>query len=251
MDAKKAAREDRQHNQQINFTPASHFLQAIDPTGGFTFQTFDDNPRKDHYLAKVFHGTFSEHRNELARLNRSGAGIFVTINRTDLKGRKAENITGIRAVFLDLDGAPLPTEWPIEPHLIVESSRGRYHAYWLVEEGFPLDHFSPVQKAIATRFHGDPSVFDLPRVMRLPGLIHQKKEPFQSRIILDHSLEPRYSTSQILSAFPAKEESKTRHDAGDDPIIKALSDKSLRNAAIYRLRLNSGDTDRPLPQNFL
>ena len=227
MDAKKAAREDRQHNQQINFTPASHFLQAIDPAGGFTFQTFDDNPRKDHYLAKVFHGTFSEHRNELARLNKAGAGIFVTVNKTDGRGRKKENVTVVRAVFLDLDGAPLPDEWPIEPHLIVESSPGRYHAYWLVEGNFPLTQFEGVQKAIAAKFHGDPAVCDLPRVMRIPGFLHQKHTPFLSRIIRDHSLEPRYSPEQILEFFPSPESTRGNTTQTDDPILKALEDKGM------------------------
>lgn len=215
------------------------FLEALDPQGQFTFQTFDDTQRKEVYLAKVFHGTFQEHRKELARLNRSGAGIFVTVNQTDLKGRKAENITGVRAVFLDLDGAPLPEDWPIEPHLIIESSPGRYHAYWLLAHGFPLDQFGPVQKAIAARFNGDPSVFDLCRVMRLVGFCHQKKNPFRSRIIVDHSLDPRYSAEQILTAFPPVEEpTKVRPDSGaNDLVLKTLY---ARNMVIRRDRTEKG-----------
>jgi hypothetical protein len=29
------------------------------------------------------------------------------VNRGDLRGRKAENVVAVRAVFLDLDGSPL------------------------------------------------------------------------------------------------------------------------------------------------
>src|SRR5262245_34977334 len=86
---------------------AERFLRALDPEATrFTFQTFDDNKdRKDKSVARVLHGTLAEHWGTLVKLNEQGAGIFVTINRTDLKGRTAENITGIRAVFVDLDGA--------------------------------------------------------------------------------------------------------------------------------------------------
>ena len=41
------------------------------------------------------------------RLNRAGAAVCVTVNATDGRGRSRENVTGVGAVFVDLDGAPL------------------------------------------------------------------------------------------------------------------------------------------------
>ena len=101
--------------------------------------------------------------------------MFVTINATTGGRRKAVDVERVRAVFADLDGAPLDPvlACDLEPHIVVESSPGRFHAYWIVE-GLPLDQFTPVQKAIAARFGSDPIVHDLPRVMRLPGFWHQK-----------------------------------------------------------------------------
>ncbi len=227
--------------QQIDFDIAEQFLQGLDPAGQFTFQALGDRV-KDPDLVRTLHGPFAEHRDELARLNRLGAGVFVTINRTDGRGRKAENITAIRAVFLDLDGAPLPEEWPIEPHLIIESSLERYHVYWLQESGFPLDRFEGIQKALASRYGGDTSVCDLPRVMRVPGFFHQKKEPFLSRIRRNWSEEPRYAPAQILAAFPPVSEPKSRPnvDTGDDIILKALAERGLligpgREKGMYRM----------------
>ncbi|MDA8150516.1 MAG: hypothetical protein M0041_05210 [Nitrospiraceae bacterium] len=154
MDIKKAASADRQdESPEIDFSTAERFLQALDPAGQFTFQTLGDS-LKNPGLVRTINGTFAEHRVELSRLNDQGAGIFVTVNRTDLTVRKRKNIDAVRAVFLDMDGAPLSEEWPVEPHLIVESSPGRFHAYWLVSEGFPLDQFEDVQKSIAGRFGG-------------------------------------------------------------------------------------------------
>ena len=44
----------------------------------------------------------------------------------------------------------------------------------------PLDEFKERQVLLAEMFDGDPKVCDLPRVMRLPGFLHQKGEPFLS-----------------------------------------------------------------------
>jgi hypothetical protein len=85
------------------------FLAKLDPTGGFTFQAIDDNKeRKDKSLARILHGSIKQHGARLCQLNAEGAGIFVTINATDGKGREIKNVVRIRAVFVDLDGAPLP-----------------------------------------------------------------------------------------------------------------------------------------------
>ena len=103
--------------------------------------------------------------------------MFVTVNATTGGRRKAADVERVRAMFADLDGAPLDPvlACDLEPHVVVESRPGRFHAYWIVE-GLPLDQFTPVQKAIARRFGGDPKVCDLPRVMRMPGFWHQKAD---------------------------------------------------------------------------
>jgi putative DNA primase/helicase len=163
---------------------ARTFLALLDPEAeSFTFQTFDDSPAKSRSLAKVWHGSLEELAESLVKLQQAGAGVFVTVNETDGQGRKATNIVRVRAVFVDLDGAPVQPvmDCPLAPHIVVESSPGKYHAYWRVD-ALPLDQFGPIQKAIAARFGGDPSVHDLPRVMRLPGFWHQKGAPSVSRI---------------------------------------------------------------------
>jgi putative DNA primase/helicase len=164
---------------------ARRFLTLIDPgADACTFQTFDDSPLKRGTLARVTHGDLESEWRRLAAWQKSGAGVFVTVNQTDGRGRKAENIIRARAVVCDLDGAPLDPvmRCPLRPHVVVESSPGRYHAYWIVND-LPLDQFSGVQKAIAARFGGDPSVHDLPRVMRLCGFWHPEGRavPLQNR----------------------------------------------------------------------
>jgi hypothetical protein len=67
------------------------------------------------------------------------------------------------------------------PHIAVESSPGKFHAYWIVTD-VALEEFMGLQKALAARFDGD-RVHDLPRVMRLPGFVHRKDEPFLTHVI--------------------------------------------------------------------
>jgi len=87
---------------------AERFLKRLDPTAiGFTFQTFDDNkdrkaalPRgKKDPFARVRNGALDQLFEELSALNKDGAGIFVTVCETDLKGRQASNVERARLVF--------------------------------------------------------------------------------------------------------------------------------------------------------
>lgn len=160
-----------------DFEEAQTFLDLLDRSARFwTFQTFDDDAdRKSKDLARVFHGKLEDHFETMVALQKRGAGVFVTINETDGKGRGKDNIIRVRAQYIDLDGADLQPirDW-LEPDIICETSPGRWHAYWLVRDT-PLEKFSAVQKYLIRAFDAD-NVHDLPRVMRLPGFFHQKKD---------------------------------------------------------------------------
>lgn len=170
---------------------ANAFLQMLDPEGVFTFQTFDDNStQKSRGLSRVFHGSLSTHATALQTLQKQGAGVFVMVNEGDgiihagdKTCRTKSNVIHIRALWADLDGVPLqPVIEALHPDIIVQSSPGRWHAYWVTND-CPLEDFSERQKQIAAKFDADPSVFDLPRVMRLPGFWHQKAEPFMTHMV--------------------------------------------------------------------
>lgn len=161
------------------------FLAQLDPSGRFTFQTFAE-AKSGNSRPQIFHGSIDDCASSLTEMNQAGAGVFVMINKGDMKGRCAGNVLRVRALFVDLDGAPLePVLEAAEtarPHLVVESSSGRWHVYWLVD-GCAVEDFKARQQALAVRFGGDPSVCDLPRVMRLPGFWHLKSEPFLTRLV--------------------------------------------------------------------
>ena len=168
---------------------ASTFLSGLDPTATrFTFQTFDDNKdRKSKALARVLHGTLDGCFAELTRLNNLGAGIFITISETNFLGRSTKNIVRPRALFYDADGDEQVTHATtvIEAHDAIPSmtviSGGGRHGYYICDD-IPLDQFSALQKSLAAKLGTDPAVHDLPRVMRLPGMLHLK-DPNTPRLV--------------------------------------------------------------------
>jgi putative DNA primase/helicase len=198
---------------------AWRFLELLDADAdSFVFQVFDDGPQKLRSLGKTMFGSLDLCADPLRRHQEAGAGVFITVNATVGGRRTAVSVERIRANFADLDGAPLDPvlACDLEPHVVVESSPGKFHAYWMCE-GVELDQFTPLQKAIAARFGGDPKVCDLPRVMRLPGYWHQKGTPFQTRIVQVNERLP-YHADELLAEFPAvaaKPPGGNRHDSED------------------------------------
>ena len=189
-----------QNSYQPDLGLASKFLSKLDPQAtSWTFQTFDDSGGGDRTLARIFHGNLEEHGQTLAALQGRGAGVFVTVNETDGTGRKKENITRVRAFFIDLDGSPLDPvrEWG-EPHIICRTSEGRYHTYWLVND-CPLDDFSSIQRRLIRTFEGDKQVHDLPRVLRLPGFWHLKDEPYMVNMIDTEASPEPFNYSELTS----------------------------------------------------
>ncbi len=170
----------------------------IDPeANSFCFRVLPDNEASPVW-EKNFNGKFGLILPQLQRANRAGGGAFVVVNEG---GQKKSEITQVRAVFADTDGAPVePIIDALKPHMVVESSPGNYHVYWFVAD-FPLAQFKPVQLAIATQFGTDESVNDLSRVMRMPGFYHNKNEPFLSSIVALNSGLPRYKLDEVVTGL--------------------------------------------------
>jgi hypothetical protein len=137
---------------------ARRFLELLDHDAkSFVFQVFDDSPKKRRELARTIPGPLDLCAHRLRRIQESGGGVYITINATVGGRRTAQHVKRVRANFADLDGSPLDPVLAcgLAPHIVVESSPGRFHPYWIVE-GLPLVEFTPVQKALAHRFGADP-----------------------------------------------------------------------------------------------
>jgi hypothetical protein len=188
----------------IDLSLARAYLSALtgeeDPV--VTFQTFSDRKPSTppDPLARVLHGILGQRAAELARLNDQGAGIFVMVSAGDLRGRAAENVTAVRAVFIDKD-KPLLRPCSLEPSFAVFTSHEKGHAYWKIKGELQLGRFREVQKRLIAFYGSDPGVHELCRVMRLPGFFHRKKEP-GTLVTFEMGSGEAYTEEEILSAHP-------------------------------------------------
>ena len=187
---------------------AAQFLRLLDPAArDFSFQTFHDLMKGQDADPSLARSTTD--RTEVLRLYERGAGAYVTINETDLAGRSSENIKRVRAIWQEDDeghGGP----FPLDPSLVVESSPGKFHRYWLIADHWPADEqgradFAAVMQRMVESYGSDQNAKDICRVLRLPGFLH-RKDPTRShmvRIVEDSGR--RYGREEIMRAFPPVE----------------------------------------------
>ena len=128
---------------------------------------------------------------ELSMKNRgkSGHGIFFCVNEIDRrlapkKQRTSAMVINCRAVFIDDDNVrpTCRTDFPLDPSIVVESSPGKFHYYWLTNTR-DFEEWEQVMNRIVVTEKGDPQARDLVRVMRLPGFKHLKGAAFMSQVV--------------------------------------------------------------------
>lgn len=130
-----------------------------------------------------YHESLANAEPSLRADNAQGRGVFFTVNDLDCAldlGRKRTKkmFVRARAVWVEDDQRHIGprADWPIPPNLIVNSSPGKYHYYWLTTCGDAGEWEAVMARMV--RDHGcDNQARDLARVLRLPGFMHQKAEP--------------------------------------------------------------------------
>lgn len=233
------------------------FLRVL--TGGdrATFQTFSDReelkikrPGQRDYdpNAGWKHGTVDALELHLLHLNAKGAGVYVMVNLGDGEGRTAENVKLVRALFIDTDGAPYPANLPLPPHLVTQSTPGRWHLYWLAD-GLELADFAIFQQALAEHYGTDPSVKDLPRVMRLPGFYHLKGEPVMVQLLEAYDHRP-YTVAEVYAAWPFLPE-RLEQARAQEVEKEQRRAEIVRRAAERRAMPTTGTTEQARAERLL
>lgn len=215
-----------------------------------TFQWFLDYEQENQQVEPgLRHGMLSKYRRFLRDMNHRGAGIYFTVNQTDGRGRRKENITRIRAYMIDIDGIDSNHKKtralreiyksPVKPSLIVQTRNG-LHVYWYSTGEEPVDpvDYRRVNGRIAHALGGDMNARDISRVMRLPGFLHQKDpdNPVRVKIITEQP-ENIYTRDELFEAFPSfpgeEEEllqSQPAPEGGEAPEIARDGDQVRRYA---------------------
>jgi RepB DNA-primase from phage plasmid/Protein of unknown function (DUF3987) len=227
---------------------AERFLNLLDPEAEkFTFQTFAEakgvkgNKRG---AAIIRHGSLDDHADELTRAQAAGSYVGVMVQEGDGITHQGENscrtkasVKRIRAVFQEDDGDG--RDLPLEPHIVVQSSPGKFHRYFLVD-GLSRDEFAAVMEVMIDQHGSDPNAKDLARVLRMPGFFNLKEDPFQVRVTHESGGQP-YTREQILEAFkptitqkaePVLDEGPTTQVSIDPVLLKRA--KSIALAAAIR-----------------
>lgn len=203
------------------FLEASEFLKILDPFAEkFTFQVYDDKKhRKSKSLRKVLNGSLVECWPELIWYNKRQAGVHVTVQETDLTGRKKENIINIRSIYIDNDNAIDLKTLPLKPTMITESSPGNSHVYYALQKPLSTNNghmgeFSDVMRRIV-EMGGDKGAITLNHTLRLPGFLNWKRDvPTPSKIKhieTDFLMNPiRYDWSTLVSHFKPEKPSQEK-----------------------------------------
>lgn len=180
------------------------FLGLFGHTGIHTFQVGPDRDKVRDWVSwgKVYNDYYANIVEKLRKYNRNAGFVSFTVNATDGEGRKKKNITEIRAFFVDLDGVPLlpVDDYPLTPSVVVNTSPGKYHLYWLVRD-VPLDIevYEHYLKQLAYLFGGCEGVTDISHAMRLPGYFHMKENAY--RVNVQHVKPVQYTYIDFLEAF--------------------------------------------------
>lgn len=121
------------------------------------------------------YGTLAEHSQWLQRENERGAGVFVCVHEMDESGRRrSANFKRIRSVVADLDDGIPDQPWPCLPTMIVHTSPGKQHVYWVVGDDMTSEQYVGIQDRLIADWKSDKQVKDVTRVLRLPGFYHRK-----------------------------------------------------------------------------
>lgn len=223
------------------------FTSFLNFLGGesFSFRLLPDDPRSELQPRK-FTLSLSDVMEEevflrLTLRNKEGYGVFVVVNEG---GQDAKKIHTVRANFVDSDGIITLHDFDqnatIKPHLVVETSLNRFHAYWKTD--CDVTRFTRTQEMLANFFHTDTSVTDLPRLMRVPGFINSKHPlPHLVQIVryttAAHTtvdlLRNAYGSSSTVIEDANQERHSNLHKLRTEGFNKGQRNKGMFSYAVY------------------
>lgn len=120
----------------------------------------------------------------------------------DTKRRVKDNVSYTPVLWVDVDTAD-PELFALEPTILVETSPGRYQAYWLLSDTVqPMWAESMSRRITYTqRAKGSDTGWSLGKFLRVPGTTNNKyKEPFTVQMLVKGEV---YSADDIIHAFGA------------------------------------------------
>jgi hypothetical protein len=211
---------------------AQWFLDRLAPKGTvFTFLTLwakDAHGVPEPALppppdGKELIGTLDQHMEELARRNKQGWEVYVTVNRSH-GGRTKEAMVWYSAFWREVDSNKMdrdPPSVPLASHMTVRTSWApgfapNFHEYWLLKHGNNWPLFDRVMAVMIEKYGCDKSGGGRNRVLRLPGFYHCKdrENPYAVHVFADKPELPLYTLEDVAAQFGCLEEQEQAREGG-------------------------------------
>ena len=104
--------------------------------------------------------------------------VWVGLTRYGKRKATKTNALPTRMVWIDHDGPDAnPYDWDPRPHVVIQTSEGRFQAVWLLAEAVSKEETEQLCAGLAQRFGADPSDKDITQVHRVPGTFNLKHDP--------------------------------------------------------------------------
>jgi hypothetical protein len=144
-------------------------------------------------------------------------GLFFLVNESDNPSKRTlKNIVRCRAIWIEDDITGKKREassFPVPPNIIVNSSPGKFHYYWLTDTT-DTDEHQRVMQTLVNDWGCDPNARDISRIMRIPGTYHLKGKPFL--VTAEYLIKAPYKWGTLLDAFPPTEVKKASHSVKEN-----------------------------------
>lgn len=172
------------------------------------YSASDDLKGKKNHTERKFKPIIQ--REDIEELNTSGHGIYFTVNKFPIGSRTKDKCQRIRAVFVEDDeSGKLIKNWPLPPSIIVNSSKGKYHYYWLTNTK-NFKEYELVMQTMVDEYHCDKKARDISRVLRLPETFHNKKRKPRLVEVVGGN-KKKYNWEVITTAFPPAKTKKSNY----------------------------------------
>ncbi|MBA3473558.1 MAG: primase C-terminal domain-containing protein [Rubrobacter sp.] len=147
-----------------------------------------------------------------------GREIFFCSHLLLDRRRIKENAASVRSLWGDLDGADIPNG-ELKPTTVVESSPGRFHAYWRLTNAIPPELAERLNQRLAQRIGADPSGFDRTQLLRVPATTNYKYEGKPAVRLIRLEGWRSYSAAELNRILPQEGQTFSR---GAEPVGECI-----------------------------
>jgi len=142
---------------------------------------------------------------------RDGEDLYFSVARFSERGRALEHVLPVSWLWADLDDVhpSAAAAMGLMPTIAVESSPGRYQAYWRLARELRPGVVEKLNRALTYALGADKGGWDLTQVLRIPGTRNHKYRGAPRVRLMYHReglvYEPAYVWSRVKEAVPEEE----------------------------------------------